>query len=191
MLRPLLVLILISCAHRGPKLIEQSELRPYQEYAEVTFAKEKTEELGAITVKDERSDKSALGVAYVGLSYQKTPVILYKSADEFLKDYFFSALTQRNVEFSEGSPTQLEITIKKLELNEVIEKFKPEVAVCEVELSFRFHSADKSATILSRSKITSPGDFQDGTDRLGPTLSSCLNEVTETLIKSEDLYKVL
>lgn len=187
----LIAVTLISCAKVNLVKIQKEELNAYSEFNRITFASSETASFEIVDVIDARIDKDHIGEALVGIYFEKTPVALYKDTSSFIKDYFYSSLSARNFTLVEGSENQVTIIINKLWVDELIEKFKPERAKCVVDLSFNMKNAKGESSIKLWNTVISKGDLGDATEKLAPTLASCLNEAVEKLVKNNTLYQFL
>ena len=85
----------------------------------------------------------------------------------------------------------LDIVIKQLWVEEVIEKYQPEKAKCNISLVLKGTKGEQTYTGNFWTEIVSPGDMGDATDKLDQTLASCMNVVSEKIAKDKDLIKFL
>ena len=76
-------------------------------------------------------------------------------------------------------------------VEEVIEKYKPERAKCKVDLNFHITSPSAKWSGNFWTEFTSAGDLSDGTERLSPTLASCMNAVVEKLVSDQKFIDIL
>lgn len=191
MSRLLLMFLLVSCAKVSLVTLKKEELKPYPEFNSITYAKEETTDFEISEVIDAREVKTQVGEALVGVYFDKTPVELYKDTSLFLKDYLYSSLAARNFTVAQNSENKMVVIINKLWVSELIEKYKPERAKCEIDATIKFQNEKKAAQIKLWTSITSKGDMGDATEKLPSTLASCLNELTEKLVKSDALYQFI
>lgn len=191
MFKVLLIVVLCSCAVMEKIEIKKEEVVPFKEYSTVTYAKKSVDQFEITEVIDARPTKEVIGEGLLGVYFTKTPVYFYKEMTSFLKDYFYSSFEARNFKVVDSSNNRLRIIVEELEVKELIEKFKPERALCHVRVNFEFTKKTKQTNISTYVKIISKGDMGDGTQKLAPTLASCLNEIVEKLVGSKEIYEFL
>lgn len=185
----LLFLIFIGCA-ADSYYLKETELLPYKESSQITKLNQTSEALRINTIIDQRTSKD-LGFAYTGVEYKKTPLYFQGGVERVLINQISSALQMRNVEVSDDSGNELNIILKELQVNELIEKMKPERAICKLALDFSLKVNQKEWTGSYWAKFTSAGDLSDGTERLAPTLASCINEVIEKLVSDDKFVQLI
>lgn len=186
-----IMLLALSCAKVDILTLKKENLIPFPEFSKITHASKETANFEIYEVIDARIDKPYIGEALVGVYFKKTPITLYKDTNSFIKDYFYSSLNSRNFNLIPSSEIKAQIIINKFTVYEVIEKFKPERAKCEIDLTFNLKKKDNQASIKLWTTIISKGNLGDGTKKLAPTLASCLNEVIERLVVNKTLYKFI
>jgi uncharacterized lipoprotein YajG len=185
----LCLLLLAGCASDS-YMIKESELLPYKESAQITKLNQESKSLRIASIEDQRVQKS-IGFAYTGVEYKKTPVYLQKGLINTLKSQLSNSFEMRNIEVVPNGELNLLVVVKELNISEFIEKHQPERAKCKVAFEF---SIDQNKTKWSGSYITSfisAGDMSDGTERLAPTLASCINELVEKLMSDEKFTNIL
>lgn len=176
------LLLLVGCATES-LVLKSKDLLPYKESAQLT--KLDMGKLKPITISkivDKRKTNS-YGSAYTGVQYQKTPLYMDLSLDKFLKTYLIDAFSIRNLIIENEAEVALEIEVNEMWVEEVIEDFQPEKARCKMNMAFHINLSDKKWSGEYWSEFTSSGDLSDGTERLAPTMASCLNETVEKLVK--------
>lgn len=187
----LVMLFTLSCAKVDVLTLEKENLVPFEEFSQISYAKKETLNFDITEVIDARVNKSNIGEALIGVYFEKTPVHLYKDTSSFMKDYFYSSLNSRNFHVVSGAEITAQIIINKLNVREVIEKFKPERAKCEIDLTLNFKNQKRESSIKLWTTIVSKGNLGDGTKKLAPTLASCLNEVIERLVSNQTFNSFL
>lgn len=185
----LILLILVSCS-TSTHIIKQNELLPYKESSQVTKVVEDLSPLKINQILDRR-DKIELGFAFTGVKYQKTPINLNIPLKDYLKGYFVNGLEMRNISVVDQSLMLMDIEINEVWVQEVIEKFKPERAKCQVDMTFHINAPNSKWSGNFRTEFTSAGDLSDGTERVAPTLASCLNALLEKLVTDDKLITLL
>jgi len=184
----LMSLLFTSCATKQ-LVLTTSELLPYKESAQVTKINFQTKSVNILKIVDKR-EETTYGFAYTGVQYQKTPLIFNENLNILLMDYFSTALDVRNISVAlDGRP--LEIEVEKLWVEEVIENFQPEKAKCVVRLNFHMNLPEEKWSGKYWAEYISEGDLVDGTERLAPTLASCLNEIVEKLVNDQKFINLL
>lgn len=179
----------MSCATSVYK-INTNELLPYKESSQITKITEKLSAIKINSVKDKR-DRLNIGKAYTGVQYNETPINLNESVQVYVKNFMENALTMRNIEVDPYSQNLFDVEVNHIWVEEVIEKFKPERAKCKVDLSFHLTADGKKWSGNFWTEFTSAGDLSDGTERLAPTLASCMNAVVEKLVLDEKFIDFL
>jgi hypothetical protein len=188
-MRILILLILASCSTSN-YLLKEKDILPYKETNNLTRSNQELKAFKINVIKDMRRDVS-FGNAYTGVKYQKTPIVMNSTVQTFTKVFFNSAFAMRNIHTSEDAQINLNIDIKEIWVEEVIEKFQPEKAKCRVEMIFHIDSPKKQWNGSYWTEFLSAGDLSDGTERLGPTLASCLNQLVEKLVNDDKFIKMI
>ncbi|MCT4641347.1 MAG: hypothetical protein N4A33_03550 [Bacteriovoracaceae bacterium] len=186
----LLFLVFVSCASK--QIIIDKSFKPFEEFSQVTKVNVITADLNIISVEDQSSMNDYIGEGLTGVYFSKTPIAFEKNKNDFVKEYFKNALRQRNISLSDSSSNNLNITINKLWVTELIEKYQGERAICEANFTFDLQMANGSSwngTIWT--KITSAADLGDGTDKLSSTMSSCMNQIVEKLMTKNQFIQNL
>lgn len=181
--------LLVSCAATSI-VVKQNELVPYRDSAKISKVPAGSASLQIESIRDLRASQD-MGFAYTGVKYQKTPVLLETSIEDLVLNYLSEQLELRNIEVLSEDSTKLEVSIITFQVYEFIEKFKPERAKCEVQLEFKIQDGAKTWDGNYSVEYTSAGDLTDGTKRLAPTLASCMNNLTEKLMKDSSFIEFL
>jgi uncharacterized lipoprotein YajG len=185
----LALLLLVSCSTSN-YILEEQDILPYKETNSLTRSNQTLKPFKINIIKDMRKDIT-YGNAYTGVKYQKTPIVLSSTVQAFTKDFFNSAFEMRNIHTSEESSINLNIDIKEIWVEEIIEKFQPEKAKCRVEMVFHIENENKEWNGSYWTEYLSAGDLSDGTERLAPTLASCLNQLVEKLVNDDKFIKMI
>ncbi len=188
-MKVLLFLLIVSCS-TPQYTLKQNELLPYKESSQVTKVKKANKALNFVGVFDRR-DRQHIGKAYTGVQYQETPINLDKSLKPFLKSYLTDAFEMRNIRFNAASDLELKVEVEKFWVEEVIEKFQPEKAKCIVQMNFHINGKKQKWSGQFWTEFTSAGDLRDGTERLPPTLASCMNDIVEKVVNDKKFLKNL
>ena len=185
----LLTLFLSSCA--VPSIMfKQDQMKAYKEASKISFISV-SRDVNLVAVRDLRENKADIGHGLTGSTYSKTPIYLAHGVNAFMESYFKKAFEQRNIVVSKDSLNKLEIEIHELWVKEVIEKFKPEKAQCKANMSFKVTNTKGSWTGKKWVQFLSGGDMTDGTERLAPTLASCLNDLVEKIVNDIEFKKMI
>ena len=189
-MKNLVLLLLVSCSS-GTYLLEEKKILPYEENNTTTKLNLETKTLKIVKVDDIRENRS-YGFAYTGVKYQKTPVVLISTLESFLISNLKDALETRNLNYVEDNPeVSINIDVKEFFVEELIEKFKPERAKCRVELVVKIDEDNKSWSGNYWTEYVSAGDLRDGTERLAPTLASCLNQISEKIVNDQKFVSMI
>lgn len=172
-----ILLLTIGCAQQ--KVMLTGAEKPYENSVTETPVRVATKKLHIVEVLDNRTEMS-LGEARTGVQYSKTPVLLDKSMANFLSKYFKDEFYKRNILTTVSGGVEFKIMLNKLWLSEVLDN--TEAAKCEA--NFSFYAVDGAKTWKGNvwTEFQSKGDLSDGTEKLGPTLTTCLNNVVEKLV---------
>lgn len=175
---------LISACATEKVIIMQDDLLPYKDSSQLTKIEGAIKNLKINEVNDRR-EKTDLGFAYVGVQYTKTPIQLEQTEVEFVRDYMQSSFEARGIDIDESSPNLLDINIYQLYVYEVIEKMQAERAKCHADLELTLFTDSKKWVGRFNTEYLSAGDLSDGTERISPTLASCLNDLVEKIIQDD------
>lgn len=184
-----LMSLLLSCAS-STYTIKKNELVPYKESSHVSKVLGKTKTIRIIELVDKR-EVLQLGEAFTGVEYQKTPVSLDEDFNLFLKKYFKESLEIRDIVETDMADLELQIVVHEVWVKEVIERFQAERAMCRVSMSFHLKGPREKWSGNFWTEFTSAGDLSDGSERLAPTLASCLNDIVEKLVRDEKFKNLL
>jgi hypothetical protein len=185
----ILLILLTSCATKTI-LIGQSQLLPYKEANQLTKLENISKAVDLKIVETKNLSKN-LGVGYTGVTYDKTPIQFEGDPQRALSAFFTSALEMRNISLNAASGVKMEIHINELTVNEVIQKFQGEKAGCKVNATFYVEDANTKWSGKFWTEFLSASDLREGTERIAPTLASCLNEVVEKLVKDEKFLNII
>lgn len=185
-----MALFIVSSCATSTFVIKQNELLPYKESSQVTNVVENLSPISISQILDKR-DRIALGFAFTGVKYQKTPVTLEVPVKDYIRSYIQNALEMRNIMVVNESQILLNIELNHIWVEEVIEKFRPERARCKVDMSFHLTGPNKKWSGNFWTEFTSGGDLSDGTEKVAPTLASCLNALMEKLVTDDKLLTIL
>lgn len=178
------LLLMSGCAQQ--KVVLKNKEEPFKEFSAKSSVSAATLPIKIASVTDAREKGSAIGEALTGARYLKTPVYGSENPEVFVKGYLEEAL--RNREFllvDNDEKVELNIVIKELWVEEVIEKYQPERAKCRISLEVNAQRESASYTGGFWSEIVSPGDLGDATEKLGPSLASCMNTLVEKIVADE------
>lgn len=190
MIKFLLMLLILSSCAMSNIVLKKTELKPYKASSKISFISV-SRDINLVEIVDKRINKSDIGYGLTGSTYSKTPVYLANGAVPFMTNYFTEAFEKRNIIINPNSKNRLSIEILKLEVSEVIEKFQPEKAKCYVKFNFNIKKASGQWSSEKWVKFLSGGDMSDGTERLGPTFASCMNDLIEKLVNDVEFKKAL
>lgn len=184
MIKLILLLLVTSCAS-GNITIKQAELIPYKDSSQISKVNPGEISMEIERVSDLRASKD-LGFAYTGVQYAKTPLLIEKPVEVFLREYLTDQLELRNIEVLNSSPAKMEISIVTFQVYELVEQFQPERAKCELQLEFKINEDAKAWSGSYATEYISAGDMKDGTTRLAPAMASCLNNLVEKMVNDPE-----
>lgn len=183
------VLFLVSCSV-STYIMKENEMLPYKESAQVTKIVQNINSFELRSVKDKR-DRASIGKAFTGVKYDITPINLNRPVNMHVRQFLENAFEMRNLNTKPGSELKMDVEINHIWVEEVIEKFKPERAKCKVDMSFHITGGNKKWSGNFWTEFTSGGDMSDGTERLAPTLASCMNSLVEKLVSDKKFIDIL
>lgn len=183
--------LIMGCAQMSVNL-KDSDIKPFKEFSSV---KKLNNTLGPfqLNVVDARSSEQArqIGFAYTGVKYKKTPVLIKKNVNDYIKEELTTEFARRNVLVEDQAERNVELIITKLSVNEYIEKHMPERAICEVEFQVKSTYLTKNFNARYWTEITSPGDLGDGTEKIAPTFASCVNVMANKIVEDPKFQSFL
>lgn len=183
------LILVSSCASRSI-ILKQNSLLPYKEMSQVTKLPYSSKAIALVKINDHR-ESEFFGKGLTGVQYAETPIVTDVSFQKFFEDYLIAALEMRNVIVTDQASLGLEVDVKELWVEEVINKFQPEKAKCRANLTFHLKDSSQKWSGNFWTEFTSAGDLSDGSERLAPTLASCMNEIIEKLVESKDLKSII
>lgn len=183
-------ILLAGCA-KSTFVIKEKQFMPFKEFSQITKVNSQTREFQIAQIIDNRQSQESLGVARTGVKYKETPIQTAQNLNVFLLDYFSKELNLRGLNVvTDASDYQMTIKINDLWLEEIADK-APEVVQCRVNFTFEIQGNNKSWTGNFWNEIVSPGDLGDGTTKIAPTMASCLNQISEKLVKSQKFLEFI
>jgi len=185
----LLLAVVSSCAQ--PKLyLNEKEAVPLKEYSKKTKIRS-SKSINIKLITDARKDKKYIGMAKTGVSYSPTPLELTKPFEIYLKSYLSNAFMERGAMVDALGEIELEFVVNEFWVDEIIEKYQPEKAKCRTNITVYTSVGSTNWSGNFWTEIISPGDLADATERLTPTLASCMNEIVEKLVKDETFRAII
>lgn len=187
-------LLLTSCALQMWK-VKTEDLVPYPEFTRFTVWKESSRPIVIRKIEDARAEKDKLGMVKTGVQYKDTPVYLDGDLTTFLETSWNDELKRRGFYLQqEGAEYELKIVLEKLWIKEKMVEKSIEQAECEVSYSFELNALKEkmpswAGTVSGR--FTSPGDNNDATRKVAPTLGTCFAIVVEKLVNDPKFQKTL
>ena len=185
----LLILLVTSCATES-LMLKKKELLPYKESSQLTKLQGLNKSINLTEVTDLRKT-NLYGSAYTGVQYRKTPLTFDETLNAVVSDYMTSALEMRNIQVNVESEVNLVIEVEQMWVEEVIEKFQPEKVKCNVKMNFHVNLPNTKWSGSYWAEYLSAGNLGDGTEKLAPTLASCMNEIVEKLINDKKFINLL
>jgi uncharacterized lipoprotein YajG len=184
------LLLITGCASRSI-ILKQNSLLPYKEMSQVTKVPFNTKTVTLTKIHDSREVKT-FGKGFTGVQYEETPVVVDTSFNQFFDDYLVNALELRNIVVaSDGGALELEVDVRELWVEEIIDKFKAEKARCRANLTFHVKKQEEKWSGNFWTEFTSAGDLSSGSERLAPTLASCMNEIVEKLVVHKEFKNII
>lgn len=182
-----------SCALQMWK-VETNKLVPYPDFTRFTVWQGSSRPVVISDFIDNREVKDKIGIVKTGVKYRETPVYMDNDITLYLKDYWPVELKKRGIQIVDTlAQYELTITLEKLWVSEKADK-SVEQAECEVNYSFSLAPTDKKLPAWEgkvSSKFTSPGDSNDATRKIAPTLATCFATVVEKLVNDPKFKKTL
>ncbi len=184
-----IIFLLLSCASKNI-ILNESSLLPYQNMSQVTKVNMISQSFALKGINDNRTEKT-YGFGYTGVQYDKTPIKMGKNFVPFFEDYITDAFASRNLVISSEGTLSLEVDVREMKVEEIIEKFQPERAKCKANLTFHVQTVNKKWSGNFWTEYLSSGDLSDGSERLAPTLASCMNEIIEKLVNNKEFLEII
>lgn len=187
----LIILLVLAVGCAQPKLfLNEKDAVALKEFSKTTQIKtSKSFKINQIT--DNRPNKMAIGMGKTGVSYTDTPLELNMPFKEYFKSFLTTSFAQRGVMVDELGEVDLDFVVNELWVDELIEKYQPERAKCKVNITVYSKVTNSTWSGNYWTEITSPGDLADATERLAPTLASCMNEIIEKLAKDQSFLAII
>lgn len=179
-----IALLSASCAQQ--KVMVKTDAQPFKDLNQLSSLPQSSAPLKITAVKDLRNKGFAVGEALTGARFKSTPVFTEEKPEEFIQSYFIKGLKERGALIvAQDQAIDLQVEVNELWVEEVIEKFQPERARCKASFEFIGKSSAEEFRSKVWTEVTSPGDMGSATEKLGPTLASCMNSVIEKLVKDK------
>jgi uncharacterized lipoprotein YajG len=183
------LLLLSGCASRSI-ILKQNSLLPYKEMSQVTKLPFNSKSLALVKIHDNREIKT-FGKGYTGVQYEETPVVVDSGFNQFFDDYIVNAFELRNIAVVNDGALELEVDVRELWVEEIVDKFQAEKAKCRANLTFHVKKQDEKWSGNFWTEFTSAGDLSSGSERLAPTLASCMNEIIEKLVVHKEFKNII
>jgi uncharacterized lipoprotein YajG len=187
-----ILFLMFSCAQQQ-LVLQSQEVTPFTEFSKKSRTGEGLKTIAVNSVRDNREvqNEKIVGNALTGVKYSNTPIELNISAHQYLKEYMIGALIDRGFSVDDSDGVKLDVVINDLWVEELIEKYLPEKAKCKANITVYLKEGKRSWNGNYWTEIISPGDLSDGTEKLAPTLGSCLNEIVEKLANDKSFLNNL
>lgn len=186
----LVLLVLITSCAANRIILKEESLRPYKEMSQISKVPYGTKTIWLEKIVDNRTVKH-LGNGFTGVQYEKTPIWFEGQFDLVMKDIVQDSFEARNIALVQDGELALQVEVNDLWVQEVIEKFQPETASCKVNMTFHLIGAKEKWSGKLWTEYKSGGDLSDGSERIPPTLASCLNEIFEKLANHKEFLAMI
>lgn len=184
------LLFLISCAQMSVK-VSDSDMRPFEEFSKLKKVDGDTKSVNIEVIDARGSEPNVIGYGYTGVKYDKTPVKIESDLATYLSDRLPTEFTKRGVLVGEEGDVALQINVSKFDVHEYIEKHLPERAICEVEFNLSSNYLAKNFKARYWAEVISPGDLGDGTEKIAPTIASCINVVMNKIVTDKKFINLI
>ena len=85
----------------------------------------------------------------------------------------------------------MSITVKEFWTKELLERFQPERATCKISIDVKVQKNGDEYNGSFWTEVKSPGDMGDATEKLAPTIASCMNIIVEKIVNDQKLLKFI
>ncbi|MCO4754699.1 MAG: hypothetical protein KC478_09450 [Bacteriovoracaceae bacterium] len=184
------IFVLVSCAQQSV-VLDKKYLHPYEDFDTTTVVSVASLPIKLEGLVDQRKVKS-VGIARTGAQFKKTPVFFDAAFVEVYKNHLRNELSKRNVLMvNSDQKAEMNVMIKEFWTEEILEKFQPEKAGCKISLEVQMIKGEEEYRGVFWTQITSPGDLGDATEKLAPTLASCMNSIVEKIVNDQKFIKFI
>ena len=181
---------MVSCAQQKV-VLQDVNLIPFEDFSKVTTLDQATLPVKLFELIDQR-EKMGVGEARTGAQFKETPVEFRYGFSEYFKDYIKNSLKRRNVLMVMSDEKALmSITVKEFWTKELLERFQPERATCKISIDVKVQKNGDEYNGSFWTEVKSPGDMGDATEKLAPTIASCMNIIVEKIVNDQKLLKFI
>ena len=186
----ILLFLMVSCAQQKV-VLQDVNLIPFEDFSKVTTLDQATLPVKLFELIDQR-EKMGVGEARTGAQFKETPVEFRYGFSEYFKDYIKNSLKRRNVLMVMSDEKALmSITVKEFWTKELLERFQPERATCKISIDVKVQKNGDEYNGSFWTEVKSPGDMGDATEKLAPTIASCMNIIVEKIVNDQKLLKFI
>ncbi len=186
----ILLFLMVSCAQQKV-VLQDVNLIPFEDFSKVTTLDQATLPVKLFELIDQR-EKMGVGEARTGAQFKETPVEFRNGFSEYFKDYIKNSLKRRNVLMVMSDEKALmSITVKEFWTKELLERFQPERATCKISIDVKVQKNGDEYNGSFWTEVKSPGDMGDATEKLAPTIASCMNIIVEKIVNDQKLLKFI
>ncbi len=186
----ILLFLMVSCAQQKV-VLQDVNLIPFEDFSKVTTLDQATLPVKLFELIDQR-EKMGVGEARTGAQFKETPVEFRYGFSEYFKDYIKNSLKRRNVLMVMSDEKALmSITVKYCWTKELLERFQPERATCKISIDVKVQKNGDEYNGSFWTEVKSPGDMGDATEKLAPTIASCMNIIVEKIVNDQKLLKFI
>ena len=186
----ILLFLMVSCAQQKV-VLQDVNLIPFEDFSKVTTLDQATLPVKLFELIDQR-ETMGVGEARTGAQFKETPVEFRYGFSEYFKDYIKNSLKRRNVLMVMSDEKALmSITVKEFWTKELLERFQPERATCKISIDVKVQKNGDEYNGSFWTEVKSPGDMGDATEKLAPTIASCMNIIVEKIVNDQKLLKFI
>ena len=185
----ILAFALVACASTNKIEKDIGELHPLKGDSRVVTIDGATRDIVITSFKSNLEQPANVwGEARTGIQYTKVPLVFNESPFNFFQHYAREGFIRRNLTITADAqaPIKMGLTLNKLWVEEVIEKYKPETAKCMVEIEIVMDAGRNHYRGKFSKNVLSDGNLTNGSDKLAPTLASCMNLVLNDVVSNPD-----
>lgn len=139
-------------------------------------------------------DEKAIGIAKTGMFNVATPIYLYDSTKNVVKERFVKALSERGVSINKNAKYAIIGQIKKLWITEDANGLAPESANCDLKMDlilYKNQVINPTYKFSVYSYASGTNNIIDATNSDGPILETCIQYAANKFLEDSQIKVIL
>lgn len=184
----LFLFVLSSCATQKEIKLNSTDLKIDKNTEQMNSFSSNTLRVKFFPIETNLNQGNIWGEGTSKIQYSKIPVVYDTEPAIYLREFLINEFLKKGIKIvskDEESDIHLILVLDKFWVKEVIEKFQPEVAKCEIAVNIIMKKEKADYQASEYVMITSAGDLGSATDKLVPTIKACMEKLANDILRKE------